>query len=60
MLLETEIDKRIQSIDRFGPDIAAASAVTAVGAAEFDKLLAAKRNAAAAAVAGSDVDLRFI
>jgi len=60
MLLEAEIDQRVQSVDRFGPDIAAASAVAAIRSTEFDEFLATERHAAATAVSGLDIDLCFV
>ena len=60
MLLITIIDQRIQPFDTFHPDIAAASAVAAIGSAEFDKFFTAKRHAACAAISGADIDFGFI
>ena len=39
MLLVAEIDQRVQPVHRLGPDIAAAAAIAAVGAAILDELL---------------------
>lgn len=50
MLLIAEVDERIEAVDGFHPDIAAAAAVAAVGAAELDELLAAEGNGARAAI----------
>ena len=41
-------------------DVAAAAAVAAARAAEFDELLAPERDAAVAAGAGRDIDLGFV
>ncbi len=60
VLLIAIVDQRIQSIDRFDDDVAAATAIAAARSAELDILLAAKRHAAVAAVAGADIDLGFI
>jgi hypothetical protein len=56
MLLVAVVDERVQALDRFGPDRAAMTTVTAVGAAEFDELLTPERDAAGPAAAGADVD----
>ena len=47
-------------LGRFENDIAAASAVAAVGPAELDERLAAERSRAVAALAGTDEDLDLI
>ena len=60
MLLVAEIDQRVEVSDAFDPDIAAAAAVTAVGAAILNVFLAAEGNAAITALAGFDVDLCLI
>ena len=60
MLLVAIVDQRVEPIDAFGDDIAAASAVAAVGTAEFDEFLAPERHAAGAAVAGAHVNLGLI
>ena len=52
MLLEAVVDRRVQAVDRLDHDVAAFAAVAADGAAEFDELLAPKRDAAVAAGAG--------
>src|SRR5690606_23819199 len=52
MLLVAIVDQRVETVDRFGPDIAATAAVTAVRPAELDELFAAERHRAAAAIAG--------
>src|SRR5229473_2049979 len=60
VLLIAVVDQRVQSIDRFDDDVAAAAAIAAARASELDILLAAERHAAVAAVAGADIDLGFI
>ena len=50
VLLVAVIDERVEALDAFGPNIAAAAAVAAVGPAELDELFPAKRDAAGAAV----------
>ena len=54
------VDQRVEVGICHGPDVAAASAVPAVGAAEFLVFFMAERSAAIAAVARSDVDERFV
>ena len=56
MLLVAVIDQGIEAADAFDDDIAAAAAVAAIGAAEFDEFLAPERQASGAAVARPDVD----
>ena len=60
MLLVAIVDQRVQSIDADRHDIAAASAVAAVGPAEFDEFFAPERDGARAAIAGADVDFGLI
>ena len=60
VLLVAVVDQRVEALDAFGPDVAAAPAVAAVGSAELDELFAAERDAAGAAVAGADVDLGLV
>ena len=60
MLLITKVDERVEPVDAFGDDIAAAPAVAAVGPAELDELLAPKRHAAGAAVARTHMHLGLI
>ena len=60
MLLIAVVDQGIQPIDGLDPDVAAAAAITAVRAAEFDEFLASKANAAGTALAGADIDLRLV
>ena len=60
MLLVAVVDERVQPVDALRPDVAAAPAVAAVGAAELDELLAAEGERTVPAVAGADVDLGLI
>ena len=60
MLLVAIVDQRVQPIDAFGHDVAAAPAVAAVRSAELDEFLAAERNAAGAAVARADINFGLI
>ena len=60
MLLVAIIDQRVEPVGDLDDDIAAAPAIAAAGPAELDILLAPKRHAAVAAVAGADIDLGFI
>ncbi len=60
VLLIAIIDQRVEAVGGFDPDIAAASAVAAIGAAERDKLLAPERDRAGAAVAGAHVDFGLV
>ena len=60
VLLIAIVDQRVQSIDHFEDDIAAAAAIAAGGSAELDILLAAERHAAVPAVAGANIDLCFV
>src|SRR5947207_7947303 len=60
VLLVAVVDQRIETVDTFGDDIAAAAAVAAVRPAEFDEFFPPERDAAFAAVAGTDVDLSFV
>ncbi len=60
MLLIAVVDQRVEAADAFDDDIAAAAAVAAVRAAEFDEFLAPERQAAGAAVARTDVNLGLI
>src|SRR6185437_16015547 len=43
MLLKAEVDQRVEIVSRFDDDVAAASAVAAVRAAELDEFLAPER-----------------
>src|SRR5262249_41363575 len=60
MLLEAVIDQRVEILDRFGIDVAAASAIAAPRAAILDELLTAKRDAAVSARAAGNINLRLI
>ena len=57
MLLVAEIDQRVQTVNRFGPDIAAAPAIAAIGAAIFDVFFTPEADAARATAARTDIDL---
>src|SRR4051794_13910491 len=54
VLREAIVDEGIQILHSFRPHIAATPAIAAVGAAELDELLAAKRDAAVSARAARD------
>jgi hypothetical protein len=54
------VDQGVDVAVGLRPHAAATPAVTAIGAAEGDELLAAEARATAAAVAGGDVDRGFI
>src|SRR5579883_2282400 len=54
------VDQGVEAVDALDDDVAAAPAVTAVRAAELDELLAAKADAACAAVAGADEDFGLV
>ena len=60
MLLVAKVDERVEAVRAFDHDVAAAPAVAAVGAAEFDELLAPERDRARPAVARANVDARGI
>ncbi len=60
MLLVAKVDQRVQPLDAFGHDIAAASAVAAVRPAEFDEFFAPERHAARPAIAGAHIDFRLV
>ena len=60
MLLVAEVDQRVEAAGAFDHDVAAAAAVAAVGAAEFDEFLAPERDAARPAVARADIDAGLI
>src|SRR5207247_2526828 len=57
---EAVVDQRVDVAVGARPDAAAAPAVAAVGAAARHVFLAAKRRRAIAALAGVDLDLRFV
>ena len=57
MLLIAKIDKRIEPVNHFDPDIATATTVATVRATIFNKLLASEANTASAARAGANIDL---
>src|SRR5690606_28645354 len=54
------VDQRVQPLHGFCPDIAATAAIAAVRSAELDEFLAAERDAAGAAIAGTHVDFRSV
>ena len=60
VLLVAVVDQRVEAVDAFDDDVAAASAVAAIRPAELDEFLAPERDAAGAAVAGADVDLGLV
>ncbi len=60
VLLIAIVDQRIEAVDAFGPHIAAAAAIAAIGAAEFDEFLAAEGDGAGAAIATPDIDLGLV
>ena len=60
MLGVAEVDEGVQVLGGFEDDVAAAAAVTAVRAAEFDEALAPEGDDAVAPIAGADVDLGLV
>src|SRR6185437_11133030 len=54
------VDQRVETVDAFDDDVAAAPAVAAVRTAELDELLAAKSDTAVPAVAGADEDFGLV
>ena len=60
MLLKTEVDQRVETVDDLNPDIAAASAITTVRTTKFDEFFAPERHRACAAITGLDIDFCFI
>src|SRR5690606_8045643 len=60
MLLVAVVDQRVEAIDAADDDIAPASAIAAIGAAELDEFLAQERHRAGTAIAGTDIDLGLI
>ena len=60
VLLVAVVDQRVEPVDAFEDDVAAAPAIAAGRAAELDELFAPERHAAVAAVAGADIDLGFV
>src|SRR5690606_21877009 len=60
VLLVPVVDQGVQPLDRLDPDVAAAAAVAAVGAAVLDEFLAPERHRTGAAVAGANVDLGLV
>ena len=60
VLAVTVVDERVQPFHRFNPDVAAAAAVSSIGAAEFNVFLTPKGDATGTAVARLHIDLGFI
>src|SRR5690606_9937119 len=60
VLLEAEIDQRVEAVDGLHPHVAAAPAVAAVRAAEFHEFFAAERDSPCPAVAGAEIDFCFV
>src|SRR5688572_16567053 len=60
VLLVAVVDERVEIVDALRPNVAALAAVAAVGAAEFDELLAPERQRAVTAGTRRNVDLRRI
>ena len=60
VLLVAIIDKRVEAIDAFDDDIAAASAIAAVRPAELDELFTQEGDDATAAIARANKDLGLI
>src|SRR5258708_31160619 len=60
VLLIAIIDQGVEPVGDLDNDVAASAAIAAARSAELDILLAPKRHAAVAAVAGADIDLGFI
>ncbi len=60
MLLVAEVDQRVEAVDDFDDDIAAAAAIAAVRPAELDELLAPEGKRPCPAIAGADVDAGLI
>jgi hypothetical protein len=58
MLLVAEINQRIECFGGFDDDVPAATAVAAVGTAEFDEFFAVEADAAGAALAAFEVNFR--
>ena len=60
MLLEAEVDQRVEAVHRLDPHVAATAAVAAVRTAELDEFFTAEGDAAGATVAGADIDLSLV
>jgi hypothetical protein len=56
MLLVAEVDQRVEAVDDFDDDIAAAPAIAAIGPAELEELIAPERQRARPANAGADLN----
>jgi hypothetical protein len=55
-----EVDQRVEVFVGLQPDIAAITAIAAIGPTERNELLAAKADAAIAAIACGDRDFSFV
>jgi hypothetical protein len=60
MLLVAIINQGIQTIHDHSPDVTAATAVTAIGTAEFKKFFATERNRASTAISGADINFCLV
>ena len=60
VLLVAVVDQRVEAVDGFDDHVAALAAIAAARPAEFDEFLAAERDAAVPAVAGTDIDLCLV
>ena len=60
VLLVTKINERIETLDAFQPNIAAASAITTVWPAVLDKFFTSKGHAAGAPIARTHEHFRLI
>ena len=60
MLLIAIVDEGVEPVDGLDNDVAAFAAVAAVRSSELDEFLSPKGDAAVAARAGRNIDLRFI
>src|SRR3546814_9908911 len=58
--LVAEIDQGVEVLVGHDPDAAAIAAIAAIGTTERDELLAAKTDAAVAAIACDDLDFGFV
>ena len=60
MLLIAVINERVEAVDRLRDHVAALAAIAAVWSPEFNELFSSKRDAAIAAVTGTNVNLGFV
>src|ERR1700704_5291580 len=60
VLLVAVVDQGVEAVDAFAPPSATAPAVATVRPAELDEFLAPERDAAGAAVAGTDEDFGLV